>query len=112
MRDRRDWLWGFRCWLLRPMTLTVWDARYQVGCDIHHIQRMIMTLQEKVDAITTAIDTATTGIKADIQTLKDTIANGQTADFTALDAKVAALAALNAENPAPPTPVTTSSKKK
>ena len=73
----------------------------QIKQDLATLKELQMTTQEKIDAVTAAIDTATTGIRADIQTLKDAIANGQTADFTALDAKVAALAALDAENPAP-----------
>ena len=58
-----------------------------------------MATQEQVDAIAAAIDTATTGIAADIADLKAAVAAGNTLDFSALDAKVAALAALDAENP-------------
>jgi len=61
-----------------------------------------MATQEQIDAIAAAIDTATTGIAADIADLKAAVEAGNTLDFSALDAKVAALAALDAENPAPP----------
>lgn len=63
-----------------------------------------MNNQQKLDAIATAIDTAATGIRADIDALKAAVAAGQVLDFTALDAKVSALEALDAENPVPPTP--------
>lgn len=89
-------------------TVFVGPSVHRLGNQLHHLhgdvvllKELQMTLQEKIDGVTAAIDTATTGIKADIQALKDAIANGQTVDFTALDAKVAALAALDAENPAP-----------
>lgn len=62
-----------------------------------------MATQADVDQIVAAIDTATAGIRADIEQLKADVAAGNTLDFTALDAKVEALAALDAENPTPPT---------
>lgn len=65
------------------------------------LKGLAMGNQEKIDAIAAAIDSATTGIKADIDALKAAVAAGATLDFSALDAKVAALAALDAENPAP-----------
>ena len=61
-----------------------------------------MATQEQVDAIAAAIDTATTGIAADIADLKAAVEAGNALDFSALDAKVAALAALDAENPEVP----------
>lgn len=66
-----------------------------------------MATQADVDRITTAIDTATTGIRSDIADLKAAAEAGANLDFTALDAKVDALAALDAELPAAPaeTPV-------
>ena len=78
----------------------------QCGCDtaVTEIMERLthMATQEQVDAIASAIDTATTGIASDIADLKAAVAAGNALDFTALDAKVAALAALDAENPAPP----------
>lgn len=73
------------------------DALYRV---LDQLREIALTNQEKINSITVAINTATEGIRADIQALKDANAAGQVLDFTALDAKVAALAALDAENPA------------
>lgn len=63
------------------------------------LKGLLVTNQQKLDGIATAIDAATVGIKADIDALKAAVSTGQTLDFSALDAKVAALAALDAENP-------------
>lgn len=71
---------------------------------VSNLEGLIMTNQQKLDAIAAALDAAAAGLAADIQALKDQVANGQTLDFTAVDAKVAALAALDADNPPPPTP--------
>lgn len=60
----------------------------------------IMATQADVDRIVAAIDTATTGIRGDIEQLKADVAAGNVLDFSALDAKVEALSALDAENPA------------
>lgn len=61
-----------------------------------------MATQDDVNRITAAIDSATTGIRQDIADLKAAAEAGQDLDFSALDAKVDALAALDAENPAAP----------
>lgn len=70
---------------------------------LNQLKEITMTNQEKIDAITAALDAAATGLRADIDALKAQVLAGQTLDFTSLDAKVAALAALDAENP-PATP--------
>lgn len=73
----------------------------EIQVSLANLKGLAMGNQEKIDAIAAAIDSATTGIKADIDALKAAVAAGATLDFSALDAKVAALAALDAENPAP-----------
>jgi ABC-type xylose transport system substrate-binding protein len=78
--------------------------KYETTIALHHLRSLIVTNQEKIDAIAVAIDTAATGLAADIQALKDAVAAGQTLNFTALDAKIAALQALDAQNPPAPTP--------
>ncbi|MFG2001699.1 hypothetical protein ACGFNU_21365 [Spirillospora sp. NPDC048911] len=57
-----------------------------------------MANQADLDAIVARIDTALTGIRQDIQDLKDQAP--PELDFSALEAKVAALEGLDAENPA------------
>jgi hypothetical protein len=70
---------------------------------LDEIKELLVTNQEKLDAIAAAIDQATADLTAEIASLKAAVANGQTLDFTALDAKVAALGALDTANP-PPAP--------
>jgi uncharacterized phage protein gp47/JayE len=58
--------------------------------------------QDQVNAFVTRIDTATAGIRQDIQDLKDAIAAGEPVDFSALEERVAGLEGLDAENPEAP----------
>lgn len=81
------------------------------------LEKLAMTNQQKLDAVgaavesvSTALTSAATGIRADIQALKDANAAGEALDFTAVDQKVTNLQAaakvledLDAENP-PATP--------
>jgi hypothetical protein len=73
---------------------------------IAHLERIeaLATLtQQQLDALTAAIDTAVADIRQDIADIKAQIPD---LDTTALEASVANLAALDAENPPPPaTPV-------
>jgi hypothetical protein len=84
---------------------------------VTELKEMLVTNQEKIDAIGTALDeigtkltTGLAGVAQDIQALKDQVAKGQTLDFTALETKVSslqtaadALTSLDAENPPAPT---------
>ncbi len=76
-----------------------------VHCEVRRgfilILEILMTTQEKIDAIALQIETATTAIRADIDALK---AANPTVDFSKLDSSVGKLEALDAENPAPPVP--------
>lgn len=63
-------------------------------------QDQVDALTARVDAATQAIETGVTDIRADIQAIKDAHPD---VDVTALEASVAGLEALDAENPeAPP----------
>lgn len=66
------------------------------------LEAATVTNQEKINAVSAALELATAGLRADIADLKAKVAAGETLDFGPLDAKVAALAALDAEHP--PTP--------
>lgn len=85
-----------------------WSVRWalrELAKQLHEINRKvdkIMTNQETLDAMVARIDTVTAGIRQDIQDLKDAVAAGQPVDFSALEARVAGLEGLDAENPAPP----------
>jgi ABC-type xylose transport system substrate-binding protein len=76
--------------------------KFETTLALKRIRRLLVTNQEKLDALAAALDTAAAGLAADIQALKDAVAAGQTLDFTALEAKVAALQALDAANPPAP----------
>jgi hypothetical protein len=68
---------------------------------LERLIEMAQLTQAQIDALTTAISTATTNIRADIDDLKSRIPPD--VDTSALDASVAALEALDVENP-PPVP--------
>ena len=79
----------------------------QVGAGLrellHQLNRkvdILMTQQEKLDGLVAALQTHIDGIRQDIADLK---AANPPVDFSGLEAKVNALAALDAENP-PPAP--------
>ena len=83
---------------LTGITITLsCDCAEQLATILERLDHM--ATQADVDTIVAAIDTATTGIRADIDQLKADVAAGNALDFSALDAKVEALAALDAENP-------------
>lgn len=63
---------------------------------------MIMSAQENLDAFVVRIDAATAGIRADIADLKTAVQAGDPVDFSALEARVAGLEGLDAENPEAP----------
>lgn len=71
--------------------------------DLTEILERLITVatltQEQIDNLSTAINTAVTNIRQDIADLKAQIPN---LDTSALDASVAALQALDLENPVPP----------
>jgi len=63
--------------------------------------------QDKLNIIAGRLGTLSTDLRADFQSLKDQIAAGtppEELDFSAIDAKLDALDALDAETPAPETP--------
>lgn len=64
----------------------------------------IMTNQEQLNALGQRLEAATTGIRDDIQVLKDAAAAGEPLDFSPLEQRVTALEGLDAENPAPVEP--------
>ena len=60
--------------------------------------------QEHINALSAQLDKGTGEIKSEIQALKDSAANGEPLDFSALDSKVQGLDDLNADAPAPSEP--------
>ncbi len=92
------------CDLIR---LAILAFRSELGSLIDSLQTIegdsTMTNQEKIQAVSDAIESATTGIAGDIAVLKAAVAAGETLDWGPLDAKIAALQALDAENPPPVT---------
>jgi hypothetical protein len=75
------------------------DSIYDLSAGL---KEWTVTNQEKINAIAAAIDAGVTGIRADIDALKAQRDAGEVLDFTTLEAKVAALQALDAENPPAP----------
>lgn len=82
--------------------------------DLHEkVDKFMTVTQEKLDALTASVDQAradfaeaAAGIQGDLDELKRQVAEGQTPDFTAIDASVGALAeqaqafkAIDAQNP-------------
>ena len=67
--------------------------------NLHRKVNQIMATQEQLDALVTRIDTAVAGIRADIEVIK-----GQhpDIDLSGLEARVAGLEGLDAENPEAP----------
>ncbi len=70
------------------------------------LEAKVVSNQQKLDAVAAALQTATDGIRADIQALKDQVAAGEPLDFAPLESHVArlstaanALTNLDAENP-------------
>lgn len=94
---------GFvRRWWYRP---TVRDICFHTLYEVHRgFKDLTMTTQQKLDAIATRIETATTNIRSDIAELK---AANPTVDFSRLEASVGSLEGLDSENPAPPAPAPT-----
>jgi hypothetical protein len=78
------------------MEIVGWTAR------LDRIEEIVGLTQQQIDAYAQRVDAAVTGIRADIQALKD--ANPDV-DVTALESKLTALEGLDAENPEA-TPVT------
>lgn len=68
---------------------------------LSEIKGIVVTNQEKINAIGASLDAATNNIRGDIQRLKDQVANGETLDFGPLDRHLQQLEGLDAENPAP-----------
>lgn len=66
---------------------------------LERLRAMATLTQAQLDNLTAAISTATANIRQDIADLKAQMPN---LDTTALDASVAALQALDVENPPPP----------
>jgi hypothetical protein len=74
--------------------------------DTSMIMEISMANQDKLNELATQLEAATTGIRGDVEELKRQVSEGTPAeelDFSALDARVAALSELDAENPAPAT---------
>lgn len=75
-------------------------AMAAVQAQLEELARMAQITQEQLDALSTAIDGAVAGIRQDIADLKAQIPN---LDTSRIEASVAALEALDVENPpAPP----------
>jgi ABC-type transporter Mla subunit MlaD len=66
---------------------------------LHRKVDAIMATQAQLDALVSRIDTAVAGIRADIDEIK---AAHPEIDLSGLEARVAGLEGLDAENPAPP----------
>lgn len=65
------------------------------------MERIMSQNQDKIDSLSGQLETATVGIRQDIADLKAQ-PGAETLDFSALDARVASLSELDAENPAAP----------
>lgn len=106
-----------------PVTINTTDpavtsALSSVLNKLEEIKEITLTNQEKIDAANAAIDavgaqltTATTGLAADIQALKDAVAANAPVDLSGLETRLASLQAaaqaltdLDAANPPAPTP--------
>lgn len=94
-----------------PITVTISDASASLMLDaeiaaglerISKTQEIIMTNQERINAIALILDKAAAGLSADIAALKEKIAAGEPLDLSDLEAKAAALSALDLENPPSP----------
>jgi hypothetical protein len=79
--------------LLASMHATITAALTRID---ERINVMAMLTQAQIDALTARLDAATAGIRADIQAIKDAHPD---VDVTALEARVAGLEGLDAENP-------------
>jgi hypothetical protein len=104
--------------LLRKLRRQVLRGQQDMFDRLQQMENRIMAQQDDINALVTRVSTVADGIAAgvagvrqDVQDLKDAQADGETLDLTALDASVAALeqnagqlTALDAENPAAPTP--------
>jgi hypothetical protein len=77
-------------------------AMAQIASTLNELREIAVATQEQIDQFVTAIQTAVDGIRSDIADVK---AANPALDLSQLQAKVDALAALDAENPsAPPAP--------
>lgn len=75
---------------------------YRLLIDLHRKADHIMATQQDIDAFVSRIDTAISGIRADIEQIK---AAHPELDLSGLESRVADLEGLDAENPAAdPTP--------
>lgn len=69
---------------------------------IRRIEETDMANQDRINELSDKLGTATEGLRADIQDLKDQVAAGTPAeelDFSALESRVDVLTALDAETP-------------
>ncbi len=90
------------CDLIR---LAILAFRSESGSLIEALQTIegdpTMTDQEKLDALAAVLDTTATNLRGDVDVLKAAAAANKPLDFTKIDATVAALQALDLENPPP-----------
>lgn len=88
-------------WTGRAEHLHEHEHAHHLHDHAHIIERMLMTAQDDIDAITAELGTVASTVTAEFAALEEQISSGTTPDLTGLRAAVASLEAL-APVPTPP----------